>query len=928
MRIIFLTAFAVLMSITVRSQIIPLDQTVRTGKLPNGFTYFIRHNETPKNRVIFYLANKVGSLLEADDQRGMAHFLEHMSFNGTEHFPKNELVNYLQKAGVSFGADINAYTGFEETVYQLPIPSDNPTIVKNAIEIMRDWAHGAMLEVDEINKERGVILEEMRLGKGANDRMMTKYFPLILNNSRHSNRIPIGTEEVLRNFKPEALQRYYKDWYRPNLQALIVVGDIDVDKMEQLIKVKFADLKNPVKEKPRTKYTVPLTGKNQFITVTDPEMASTTIQVVIKQPELPLHTIAQYQESIVRQLFNVMLSGRYNELSRLPYPPYLSGSADLNNFMGGLGAYAISVTAKPGELEKGFKAVWRENERIKRFGFTATELERAKTGYYNQIETAQKEKNKTPSESYVKEYLQYFLQGTAAPGVDYEFNLVKKSLADITLDELNKLLKTVIKTTDRDILLMAPENEKTGLPGEGVVLGWMKEVEAENVTAFTDETSGETLLQKEPVPGKVIGKQRDEKSGITTMVMSNGIKILLKPTDFKNNEISFSGFAPGGTSLYSDADYQSASAANTITSFGVGNYNTTALGKYLSGKRMGVELSINERTQSISGGAVNSDLEAMLQLMYGYVTEPRKDSLMFQGMMARSRAGLANRLNDPNSVFEDTISAVLGNNSVRRTGPSIEKINQINLDRAYSIYKERFASARGFTFVFVGSIDTTTIMPLLEKYIGGLPAAGKVEEAKDLNINVPAGKIEKIVYKGAESKATVKLVFSGAFDYSFDSTMKMDALKEVLQIRLLERLREDEGGVYTPTVSLGTNKLPQGRFGMTISFGCAPENVDKLIASSLDEIEKLKTPGPAQVNVDKVKAEAQLSIETAVKTNGFWLGYLISQLQNKEDLTQVDTYARQLSAITSADVKDVARKYLTGENVIKLILMPERAKVN
>jgi zinc protease len=907
----------------VNAQTIPLDASVRTGKLANGFTYYIRHNEEPKNRVTFYLANKVGSVLETDEQRGLAHFMEHMSFNGTTHFPKGELVNYLQKAGVRFGADINAYTGFDETVYQLPLPTD-PEIVKNGIEIMHDWAHGATLDPLEINKERGVVLEEKRLGKGAGDRMRTKYFPVVLNNSRYANRIPIGTEEVLKNFKPEAIMSYYRDWYRPNLQALIVVGDVDVDKMEQIIKAKFADLKNPAKEKPRTKYTVPLTGKNQFIAVTDPEMTGTSLEVMIKQPELPLHTVAQYRESIIRQLFNSMLNDRYSELRRQADAPYLNGGAGISAFIGGLDSYNVSVTAKPGELEKGFKAVWRENERAKRFGFTATELERAKTSYQNQFESALKEKNKTPSNSYVNEYLQYFLHGTAAPGIDYEYNLVKKELAGITLDELNKLAKTAAKTTDRDILLLAPEKDKSGLPTEVIVNSWIKAVEAENIVAYNDETSTESLLKKEPVAGKIISTTKDAKLGITTLMLSNGIKVLLKPTDFKNNEIMFNGFSFGGTSLYSDAEYQSASAASIIPSYGAGNYNTTTLGKYLSGKQVGVQVSVGERTQNISGGAVNKDLEAALQLMYAYVTEPRKDSLMFQGMIARSKAGLANRSNDPNSVFQDTVSAVLGNYNVRRTGPSIQKIEQVNLNRAYAVYKERFASLRGFTFVFTGSIDTVSILPLIEKYIASLPASGKAEQAKDLNINIPAGKIEKMVYKGTEPKATVNLVFSGVFDYTFESKLQMDALKETLQIRLIERLREDEGGVYSPSVRMSTSKLPQSRFSLNVSFGCAPENVDKLTTSVLDEIEKLKTAGPAQVNVDKFKAETQRSIETAVKTNGFWLGYLIGQLQNQESLDQVNDYNKQLSLITPADVKAVAAKYLTGKNYIRLALMPAK----
>jgi zinc protease len=921
---LLITGLAASMFCTANAQTLPLDPAVRTGKLANGFTYYIRHNEEPKNRVVFYLANKLGSVLEDEDQRGLAHFMEHMNFNGTKHFPKNELVNYLQKAGVRFGADINAYTSFDETVYQLPLPSDDPAILNNGIQIMRDWAQEATLDPVEINKERGVVLEEKRLGKGAKERMQRQYWPVILNNSRYAVRLPIGTDEVLNNFKPETIKRFYHDWYRPDLQALIVVGDVDVDQMEKTIKAKFSDLKNPVNEKSRPVYTIPLTAKEQFIAVTDPEMTATTAEVMIKQPELPLHTAAQYRESIVRQLFNAMLGERYSELQRQADPPFLQGGAGISEFMGGLDTYSISVTAKPGELEKGFKAVWRETGRAKRFGFTGTELERAKVSYLTQFESALKEKNKTRSESYVGEYLQYFLHGTVSPGIDYEYNLVKNDLVGITITELNTLAKTAGKSTDRDIIVMAPQKDKAGLSDEQVFISWINAVEAEDLSAYKDETSNESLLKAQPVSGKIISTQKDNQLNITTLTLSNGIKVLLKPTDFKNNEIMFNGFAPGGTSLYSDADYQSATAANLIPSFGAGNYNTTALSKYLSGKQLSVKPFIGERTQGINGGAVNNDLETALQLAYAYIAEPRKDSLMFKGIMARSKAGIANRLNDPNSVFQDTISSVLSNHNIRRTGPSLEKINQVSLDKAYAVYKERFANERGFTFVFTGSIDTLTIKPLLEKYLGSLPATGKVEQANNLHINIPAGLITRTVYKGTEPKATVNLVFSGPFDYSFENKLKMDALKETLEIRLLERLREDESGVYSPGTRVSTVKYPEGRFSLTISFGCAPQNADKLIASALDEINKLKTDGPPQVNIDKYKAEDERTQETALKTNSFWLSYLSSQLQNQEDLQQVNNYEKTMVKVTPASLKETAAKYLTGENYIRLVLLPEK----
>ena len=923
LRAIITLAISALTVTAVQAQTLPFDPAVRTGKLPNGFTYYIRHNEEPKNRVVLYLVNKVGSILEDEDQRGLAHFMEHMSFNGTTHFPHNQLVDYLQKAGVRFGADINAYTNFDETVYQLPLPSDNAAVLNNGIEIMHDWAHGATLDPVEIDKERGVVLEEKRLGKGAGDRMRTKYYPLILNNSRYANRLAIGLDTVLNNFKPATIKRFYNDWYRPDLQALIIVGDVDVDTMEKKIKSKFADLKNPVKEKPRTHYTIALTGKNQFMAVTDPEMPSTNAEVLIKLPGAGVSTANDYRTGIIRALYNDMIGQRYAELVRQSDPPFLDGGANVDQFMGGLDVYSVTVTAKPSELEKGFKAVWRENERVSRFGFTATELARAKASFQNQYDNLLKEKSKTPSESYVNEYLQYFLKGVPSPGIDYEYKLVAKQLPGITLADLNTLAKAVNKKTDRDVLVLAPEKDKATLPTQTVFDSWIKEVDAENISAYKDVTTNVGLLTNEPVAGTITGETADAKMGITTLTLSNGIKVLLKPTDFKNDEISFAAFAPGGTSLYPDADFQSASASNIIPSYGAGNYNTNDLSKYLSDKQLVVQTSIGERTENISGGAINKDLETALQLMYARITEPRKDSAMFHGMIERSKAGLANRLSDPNAVFQDTVSAVLGNHSVRRTGPSLEKLNQINLDKAFEIYKERFANNSGFTFVFVGNIDVNTIKPLIAKYIASLPATGKPEQAKDLNITIPAGNIEKVVHKGTEPKASVNLVFSGDYDFNYAEGVKMNALKEALQIRMLERLREDESGVYSPAVGLSTVKYPKGRFSLTVSFGCAPENVNKLIASVMDEVNTMKTVGPPQVNVDKFKAENKLSLESALKTNSFWMSYLLSHLQNQEPLDQINDFNKILDQITPSDVKNVAGKYLTGKNFIKLILLPE-----
>ncbi|WP_285057548.1 M16 family metallopeptidase [Pedobacter ginsengisoli] len=905
---------------------LPLDPAVRTGKLPNGFTYYIRHNEEPKNRVTFYLANKVGSILETEEQRGLAHFLEHMSFNGTKHYPKNKLVDYLQKSGVRFGADLNAYTNFDETVYQLPIPSDKPELVQGGLQIMRDWAQDATLDPLEMDKERGVVLEEKRLRKGAGERMREVYFPVILNQSRYAGRLPIGVDTVLNNFRPETLKSFYRDWYRPNLQALIVVGDINVDEIEKSIKAKFGDLKNPVKEKPRTVYTVPLKGANHFISVTDKENRATFAEIMIKHPEQKIRTAADYRNMIIRSLFNDMLSDRYEEVTRQADPPYISGGGSITNFLNSLDVYSARVTVKPGQLEKGLKAVWRETVRVKKFGFTETELERAKKNYLNILEFSLKEKDKTASARYVGEYLQYFLKGTAAPGITEEYRLTQKDMLTISVQDINAVSRAIVKSRDRDILITAPESEKVGLPNQSTVEDWLAQVEAEPLQPYKDETSKLPLLAREPVPGKTVKLETDEVIHTTTLTLSNGVKVVLKPTDFQNNQIILSGFAPGGSSLYSGADIQSAKYAATIASLGgLGNYTVGELRKCLADKQAGVGVTISENYQSMGGGSATKDAETMLKLVYANFTEPRMDKVMFDGFINRNKAALANRSNDPNVVFADTAIAVLNQGNIRRTSPSAATFDQIDPNRSLEIYRERFSDASNFTFVITGSFNIDELKPLLEKYLGGLPSTFKSESYKDLDIHPPAGVIEKTVYKGTELKSQANLIFTGTFDYSDGEQIQLDALKEVLQIRLTERLRENESGVYSPRVGQSVSKYPQARYNFSVSFGCNPQNVEKLIASALDEIAKIKTSGPLQVNVDKYKAEVQRTQETNLKSNNWWLDYLVASLQNHDDLHSLNNYDLELSKVTPESIKAIANKYLSGKNYIRLVLMPEQA---
>lgn len=911
----------------VAAQALPLDPAVRTGKLANGLTYFIRHNEEPKNRVSIYLVNNVGSVLEDDDQQGLAHFMEHMNFNGTAHFPKNDLIDYLQKNGVRFGADINAHTSFDETVFELPIPSDRPDVLRNGLQIVHDWAQSATLDPVEIDKERGVVLEEKRLGLGAAERMRRVYWPVLLENSRYAVRIPIGLDTVLNHFTPATIRRFHHDWYRPDLQAVIVVGDVDAAAMEKTIRAQFADLKNPVPERPRPSYAVALEGANRFVSVTDREMPGTEAEVMIKLPGSVVRTAADYRSAIIRELFNQMLESRLGELARQADPPFIRAKAGIGGFINGLDLFDASVQARPGELDRGLKAVWREVMRVKRFGFTPTELERAKNDYLSEIQLAWKERNKTASVTYVREYQDLFLKGDAAPGIDAEYQLVKQDLPGITLAEVNTLSQQAIVPHDRTILIEAPDKDKASLPDSATVTGWLAATEAEHLTAYRDEVTTAPLLIREPVAGKIVSEKKDDRLGVTTWVLSNGATVLLKPTDFRNDEIYFGAYGPGGTSLSPDRDYPSAAnAAVLMEAGGAGNYDVTALQKYLAGKQLGVRFQLGEREQGFSGGATPVDLRSALELVYAKWTEPRKDNAAVQGVLERSRAALANRAADPNNVFLDTVSAVLGNYNLRRTGPSIEKLDQIDPDKSLSIFKERFSDASGFTFTFVGALNLDSLRPLVEKYIASLPATHAGARARDLGIRIPAGVSRHTVFKGSAPKATVFLVFSGSFDYSMANVIRLDALRECLEIRLIQRLREDESGVYNPMVRVNTSKLPASSYSVVVNFGCAPGNVDKLVASTLDEIAKLRDSGPLKENRDKWRSEDRAARETQLKTNKFWVNYLLGQVGNKEPLDAIEGYDKAADAVTVEALKRAAGKWLSGKNFIRIELLPEAGK--
>jgi zinc protease len=912
-----------------KAVVVPADPSVKIGKLPNGLVYYIKKNVEPKNRAELYLANRFGSLMEDDAQQGLAHFTEHMAFNGTKDFPKNEIVNYLQKAGVRYGADLNAYTGFNQTVYQLPIPTDSAVLFKTAFKILANWAGKISLNSADIDSERGIIIEEDRqTGKNAQKRMSNQLLPILLANSKYAERLPIGKVDILNNFTHDKIRAFYADWYRPNLQAIIAVGDFDVNEVEKLIIENFAGLTNPKSPKPRTNYTMGDNAQPLVKIVTDAEQPYNVGQIVYRQKSSPLKTTADFRRSIVQNMINSMFAARIQEMTQKADAPFLFAQGAYGPYQGGLvwgyDAFTVAAVAKDGSgLKKAMTAAVAEAERMSKFGFLESELVTAKKNVAAGNEKRYKEKDKTASAAFVQRYLNNFLEGTSMPSTEYSYELTKKDLESITLAEVNAVAKTFITKNNQVVVIQAPEKEKVNLPSTTELLAAIQTA-GKDVVAYVDNSVNKPLIATTPTAGKILNETKNEQVGITTLTLSNGIKVVLKPTDFKNDQVIFTSFAKGGSSLASNNDFLSATNAGLITQGGVGDFNPTQLSKYLAGNTASAGSYISDQYQGFSGSTAPKDLETAFQLIYAYATNPRKDVEIFNKTMNDMKAILANKDANPTSVYADTVTAVLANYHKRGMPTKLSDLEQINLDKAFAFYKDRFADASGQTFVFVGNFEIEKIKPLIATYLGSLPSLNRNETFVDNGVYPPKGKVSKTVAKGIEDKATVQLFLHGDYTYNAENNTQLNALKSALEIKVYERLREKESGVYSPEVSLSLEKHPVGHYYFGISFNCSKANVEKLINAALDEINSFKQNGTTEDDLKKFKSEEQRQEELSLRNNGYWLNYLTTQLKYGDDVNMVLSNKDRLNKVTVGSSKTAAQQYLNGENYIRLVLVPEK----
>ncbi|MEM8965267.1 MAG: insulinase family protein [Bacteroidota bacterium] len=905
---------------------IPTTNKVKIGKLDNGLTYYIRQNSRPENRVELRLAVNAGSILENEDQLGLAHFLEHMAFNGTENFEKNELVSILQSAGVRFGAHLNAYTSFDETVYMLRLPTEDTTLEKG-LQILEDWAGGLTLDGEEIDKERGVVIEEWRLGQGAQQRMRDEYFPKLLYGSRYAERLPIGTKDVLENFEYETLASFYEDWYRPDLMAVIVIGDVDPQQMEQEIQERFGDLENPAQSKERELYDIPFHEDTKVSVVTDPEATFNQILLFYKDEEMPeeQETIGDFRESAVHSLFTGMLNERLAELTREADPPFMNASGYHGTVLRTKEAYQLFAIVPENGIERGMKALLEQNEKVRQFGFTQSELDRYKKQILTRYEQAYNEREKTESERYASEYIRNFLQDEPIPGIEFEFEFMKEYLPGITLEEVNKLADEWIKDENRVAVVMAPEKEGVSVPSEDEVRAILEEMKDAEVTAYEDEAVASSLMETLPEAGSITEEKVLDKIGTTELTLSNGVKVVLKPTDFKDDEILMTASSPGGHSVYDlDTYYSAVNSDGLVAQSGVKDFSATALDKYLADKNASVSPFIGTLTEGFSGNSTPKDLETMLQLIHLYFTAPRQEQEAFQSFISRNKAIYANLLSDPRYYYQDKLSRILAQNNPRGGGyPTSEDWEKVEFEEAFEAYNDRFADASDFSFFFVGKFDVEEVKPMIAQYLGSLPDTDREETWKDLGIRPPSGVVEEKVYKGTDPKSMVNITFTGEFAYDREEAFELNALVQALNIKLIEEIREKKSGVYGIGARANPSKYPYEHYSITVSFPCAPENVEDLSEAVFGEIKKMQENGPTAADLQKVQETQRRDMETNLKENRYWLRTLQQAYFRGQDPEKVLDYEEAIADLTIEDLKETANKYFNFDSYIQVALFPE-----
>jgi len=907
---------------------IPRDPGLVTGRLENGLRYFIRANDEPANRAELRLVVDAGSILEDDDQRGLAHVVEHMAFNGTENFEKQQIVAFMELIGMRMGSDLNAGTGFDQTMYMLRVPTDNPVPLVTAFQIMADWATGISFEPEEIEQERLVVIEEWRGGQNANSRIQARQMPVILEGSRYAERQPIGTLESLQSFGRDELVRFYEDWYRPDLMAVVAVGDFDVALVEELVHQWFGDLTVPDDAPERVRYDVPDFEGTRISVATDPELPSTTLGLAyrLEEPEGDW-TIGRVRRSLVEGLYGNMLTQRLAELTRESDPPFIIGiGARSDSFLNTGPAFVLTALIQGGGIERALQTLVTESERAMRFGFTEAELERTKTQSLRGIQSQYENRDSRPSALFVNQYVNWFLRGVPTPGIEYDTRLAERLLGEIALEEINAVGASWVGDSNRVVLLTAPERGDLAVPGETALLAVLDEAPGSEIEAYADSGETRELLPELPEGSPVVAAG-ETPDGLTEWELENGVRVILKPTDFDDDVVLLRSFSPGGLSLASDENFVPArTALRIIGNGGLGELDANALRQTMAGKLAAATPFINEFHEGINGQASPRDLETLFQLVYLWFTAPRVDQAAFDVFKAQADLFLSNRDASPATAFNDRFNEIMTQDHPRRRPETLEMLEAADAEKSLAFYRERFADAGDFTFVLVGAVDPDATRPLVERYLGALPSTGREETWRDIGVREPERIIEDTVYRGLEPAGRTRIALGGPFAIEdVDERTLHAATIGVLRSRLSDVLREDLGATYGVNVGGGTSWLPERRHSVVIEFGSDPARVDELVGVVFEEIEALRSGGPTEAEVTEAREALLRQFEVNLEQNPYWAGLITSSRQFGFDAggDWRREYPASIEALTPERVHDGLRRFVDPESYVRLTLLPE-----
>jgi zinc protease len=897
------------------------DPALVTGKLPNGLTYYVLHNAKPEKRAELWLAVNAGSVLEDDDQRGIAHFVEHMAFNGTKKYAKQQIVDWLENIGMKFGADVNARTGWDDTVYQIQVPTDDSAIVAHGLDVLHEWAHAVAFDPGEVDKERGVILEERRLGRGAQGRLLDKIIPAVLPDSKYGQRLPIGTEQIIKTATPDTLKRFYRDWYRPDLMAVIVVGDVDPKQLAKQIADVFGDLPAPDHGRPRTAVAVPAHAKPVVLALGDPELPITVVAVANKLPHVTVRDEQQARTVFANLLFGEIVNQRLKELAKLDGAPFIAAQIGYQPVLRPIDVWFEGGAVKGDHITETLELISTEITRVAKFGFVDTEIARAKKDVLEKLETRAREKDKTESSALVEDVVKTFLTGETYTSAEQTYTLGVHLLPAITAADLQSVASQLTNASDRVVL--AAGNAKTKLPALDRLLAALTAGEAKATTAWVDDVASGPLVATPPKPGTIASEHKLDELGVTEWTLSNGIRVVLKPTDFQNDYVGISAFWLGGSSLASDPDYVAADSADDILkASGAGTQSATQLDKALAGTGAAVELGIGANEQVLVGSGQPAHLEQLMQLIYLRLGPPRRDPAAAAAWRDQQVKGREHQFDDPATAFTTKFRDTWTQHDARLRTLTSADFGKLDLEHAYSFYQDRVAHLGGLTFVVVGAFKIDELKPLILTYVGGLPA-GPAEHWTSRDLHLVSGHAKFELKQGIEPKASVKLEYQVNAPWSREAEHDVKALASALSIRLREELREGMSGTYGVGVTGSFSREPTPKAFVEISFGCAPQNVDALAKAMHAIIAKFQADGPPQEVVDKIKETERRERETQLKTNGFWINQLFQSYRFGDDPRALLGDGKLTDQLTVARLRDAANRYL-GNDSLEGVLRPAR----